>query len=55
MIDLKMNIYAFSKPTTRQECIELLREMNRMADELHAQWDGVEEALKQHAELAIPA
>lgn len=55
MIDLKMNIYAFSKPSTREECIELLREMNRMADELHAQLDGVEEALAQHAELPMPA
>ena len=45
MNDLKFNINGFTKPTNRAECIELLREMNRMADELQAQWDAIGEAL----------
>lgn len=45
MKDLQFNIYGFTRPANRAECIELLREMNRMADEMQRQWDEIGAAL----------
>jgi hypothetical protein len=47
--DLKFNIYAFVKPTTRQEYSALLDEAVRMAEELEQMVDNMSAWLKANA------
>ena len=53
MNDMNMNIYGFTKPTTKAEYIKLLDEALRLADELSLQLDCIDTALGESEALNL--